>query len=57
MTEPVPEVPPPRTVNSPVDATPAIARRNSLLGLSLFGIALLIAAGAVLVAFIYLHFD
>jgi hypothetical protein len=57
MSEPLPEAPPPRTVNPPVDATPAIARRNSLLGLSLFGIALLIAAGAVLVAFIYLHFD
>jgi hypothetical protein len=57
MSEPLPEVPPPRTVNPPVEPTPAIARRNSILGLSLFGIALLVAAGAVLVAFIYLHFD
>ena len=57
MSEQLPEAPPPRTVNPPVESTPAIARRNSILGLSLFGIALLIAAGAVLVAFIYLHFD
>jgi hypothetical protein len=57
MTESLPEAPPPRTVNPPVEATPTIAHRNALLGLSLFGIALLIAAGAVLVAFIYLHFD
>ena len=57
MSEPLPEVPPPRTVNPPVEPTPTIARRNSILGWSLFGIALLIAGGAVLVAFIYLHFD
>jgi hypothetical protein len=57
MSEPLPEAPPPRTVNPPVEATPTIAHRNALLGLSLFGIALLIAAGALLVAFIYLHFD
>jgi hypothetical protein len=57
MSEPLPEAPPPRTVNPPVEATPTIAHRNALLGLSLFGIALLVAAGAVLVAFIYLHFD
>ena len=57
MTEPLPEAPPPRTVTPPVEGTPEIARRNVLLGWSLVGIVLLIAAGAVLVAFIYLHFD
>ena len=36
---------------------PELARRNVRLGLALFGIALLIAAGAVGVAFLYLHFD
>ena len=57
MTEQLPEPQPPRTVNPPVEPTATIARRNSLLGLSLIGVVLLIAAGAVLVAFIYLHFD
>jgi hypothetical protein len=53
MSEPLP----PRTTVDPVDATPEIARRNVLLGWALFGIAVLIAAGAVLVSFLYLQFD
>lgn len=57
MTERVPEPLPPRTTNEPVEATPEIARKNVLLGLALLGIALLMAAGAVLVSLIYLQFD
>jgi hypothetical protein len=39
------------------EPSPEVARRNTFLGLSLAGLVLLIAGGAVLVAFIYLHFD
>lgn len=48
---------PPRTTSEPVDLTPEIARKNVTLGLALFGIALLIAAGAVVVSLLYLQFD
>ena len=53
MSEPLP----PRTTSEPVEVTPELARKNVLLGWSLFALALLIAAGAVAVAFLYLHFD
>jgi hypothetical protein len=53
MTERLPEA---RT-NEPVEATPAVARKNILLGLALLGVALLFAAGAVVVSLIYLHYD
>ena len=57
MTEPVREQLPPRTFRPPVDVTPEIARKNIRLGVALFVLALLIAAGAVVVALVYLHFD
>jgi hypothetical protein len=57
MTEQIPEPLPPRTTNEPVEATPEIARKNVLLGFALFGVALLMAAGAVVVSLIYLQFD
>jgi hypothetical protein len=57
VTEPLREPPPPRTLRPPVDVTPEIARKNIRLGLALFVLALLIAAGAVVVALVYLHFD
>jgi hypothetical protein len=57
MTEPVLEPIPPRTTSAPVEATPEIARKNVTLGLALFGLALLIAGGAVAVSYIYLHFS
>ena len=57
MTERAVEPVPPRTTNEPVEATPEVARKNVLLGLALAAIALLVAAGAVVVSFIYLHFD
>jgi hypothetical protein len=53
MSEPLP----PRTTSEPVEVTPEIARKNVRLGWMLFGIALLIVAGTVLVSFIYLEFD
>ena len=51
------EPPPPRTTVEPVEATPEVARKNIVLGLALFGIALLVAAGTVVVALIYLQYD
>jgi hypothetical protein len=48
---------PPRTTSDPVGPTPELSRRNVVLGLSLLGIALLIAAGAVIVSLIYLQYD
>jgi hypothetical protein len=48
---------PPRTTSEPVEPSAEIARRNVVLGWALLGVALLIAAGAVLVSFIYLQFD
>jgi hypothetical protein len=57
MSEPLPQPMPPRTTSEPVEATPEIARKNILLGWALFGLAILVAAGAVAVSFIYLHFD
>ena len=50
MSEPLP----PRTTSEPVEVTPELARKNVALGWMLLGIALLIAAGAVAVSFIYL---
>lgn len=52
-----PSQPPPRMFRPPVDVTPEIARKNIRLGLGLFVLALLVAAGAVVVALVYLHFD
>jgi len=40
-----------------VEVTPELARRNVVLGWALFGLSLLIAAGAVGVSLLYLHFD
>jgi hypothetical protein len=57
MVEPLPEATPPRTMTEPVGPTPEIARKNVVLGLALLGVALLIAAGSVVVALVYLHYD
>ena len=57
MAERLSEPVPPRTTNEPVEPTGEVARRNVRLALVLFGLALLIAAGAVVVSLVYLHYD
>jgi hypothetical protein len=57
MAERLSEPIPPRTTNEPVGPSPQLARKNLILGFALLGIALLIAAGAVVVSLIYLQFD
>jgi hypothetical protein len=57
MAERLPEPPPPRTYYEPIDPTGEIAKKNVRLGIALAVIAVLIAAGAVIVSLIYLHFD
>ncbi len=54
MAERLPE--PPRTTNETV-GTPEIARKNISLGLALLGVAVVIAAGAVIVALVYPQYD
>ena len=50
-------VEPARTTTEPIEATPEVARKNMVLGLALLGLALLIAAGTVVVALVYLQYD
>jgi hypothetical protein len=57
VTESLPEPPPPRTYYDPVDPTGDVAAKNVRLGIALFALAVLIAAGAVVVSLIYLQFD
>jgi hypothetical protein len=57
VTEPVPEPPPPRTTHEPPDPSAELARKNLVFGLVLFGIFLLLAAGTVVFALIYLALD
>jgi hypothetical protein len=42
---------------APVEPTPEVARRNVRLALALLGLAILIAAGSIVVALVYLHYD
>ncbi len=60
LTDPVDEPRPaevvPRAVD-PVDPGIELARKNTLLGLALFGLSLLLFAGVWVVAFIYLALD
>jgi hypothetical protein len=53
MTEPLPE----SRTHEPIEPAAEIARKNILLGLALLGIVLLMAAGAVVVSFVYLQYD
>jgi hypothetical protein len=46
-----------RTTSEPVEPSGEIARRNMRLAIALVTIAVLFAAGAVAVSFIYLHYD
>ena len=57
MTEPVPQPPPPLTMHEPPDPEAALARKNLVFGLVLFGIFLLLFLGTVIVALIYLAVD
>jgi hypothetical protein len=57
MAERLPEQAPPRTTNEPVEPVGAVARKNIVLGLALLAMSLLIAAGAVIVSLVYLHYD
>jgi hypothetical protein len=57
VTEPVPQPPPPRTMHEPPDPEAALARKNLLFGLALFGFFLLLFVGVVVVALIYLALD
>ena len=42
---------------TPIEPTPEVTRRNVSLALALLGLTILIAAGSIVVAFIYLHYD
>jgi hypothetical protein len=52
--EPVEEPIPPRTMQPPVDLVDALAHKNTVTGLALFGLALVLFAGTFLIAFVYL---
>ena len=40
-----------------MEPTPEVAQRNVRVALALLGLAVLIAAGSIVVALIYLHYD
>jgi hypothetical protein len=57
MTEPVPQQQAPPRTYPPVEVDAELARRNAVLGLVLFLLALLIFGGTIGVALIYLALD
>jgi hypothetical protein len=58
MAEPLPEPTPPTTLVEPPDiAELELAQRNTEFGWALFGLFLLLFAGTVGVAFVYLWLD
>jgi hypothetical protein len=57
VTERVPEPRPPEFHVEPVEPDAALAHRNNVLGLALFGLFLLLFAGSFVIAFIYLALD
>jgi len=57
MTERFPEPMPPQTMEEPVDPDAALARRNVIFGLALFGFVLLLYGATILVAYVYLALD
>lgn len=42
---------------TPVESTPEVARKNVKLAMALLGLAILMAAGGLVVALVYLHYD
>jgi hypothetical protein len=57
VSEPLPEPPVPETEHPPPDPHGALARKNMLWGWALFGVFLLLFAGTIGVALIYLALD
>jgi hypothetical protein len=58
MAEPLPETQQPQTLVDPADVgDPELERKNILFGWALFGLFLLLFAGTVGIAFIYLWLD
>jgi hypothetical protein len=60
VSEPLPEPPVPETEHPPPDprdSHSALARKNMLWGWALFGVFLLLFAGTIVVALIYLALD
>jgi hypothetical protein len=57
VAEQLPEPPSPRTYFEPISPEADVAAKNIRLGIALFVIALVMAAGAVVVSLIYLQFD
>jgi hypothetical protein len=53
VTDPEPERVHPGTMVAPVEPDPQLSRKNLAWGFALFGIALLIAGGTVVVALVY----
>ena len=56
MNERLPEPMPPQTMHEP-DPDAALARRNVIFGLALFGFVLLLYGATILVAYVYLALD
>jgi hypothetical protein len=57
MTDPAPEPYQPQLPQQPVDPDAEIARRNTLFGLALFALSLLLLGGTFAVGFVYLALD
>ena len=55
--EPIEQPIPPRTMQPPVDLGDELAHKNTVTGLALFGLALMLFAGTFLIAFVYLAFN
>ena len=57
MTERLPEPPPPATTHPARDPEREAVRRNTVFGLGLFGLFLLLLGGSFVVALVYLALD
>jgi hypothetical protein len=57
VSERLPEAAPPRATYDPVGPSPELSAKNVRLGIALFALAVLIAGAAVIISFVYLHFD
>jgi hypothetical protein len=57
MTEPAPEAYRPQGPQQPVDPGEGLGRRNTVFGLALFGLSLLLLGGTFAVGLVYLALD